>query len=82
MSSSINSYPRKCDINGISCGGEKWFDLKHIFETIDQKLNKTEKYFKSFHLNNTEVYELKENTFYEITFDEINKRKRFEFYVN
>ncbi len=34
-------------------------------------MNKSEKHFKQFYLNNTAITELEENTFFEITFDEI-----------
>ncbi len=64
--------PCKCDANGISCGGNDWINLKNIFKANDQKLNESEKHFKKFYLNNTAITELEENTFYEITFDEIH----------
>ncbi len=64
--------PCKCDTNGISCGGNDVINLKNIFKSIDQKLNESEKHFKKFYLNNTAITESKENTFYEITFNEIH----------
>ncbi len=45
--------------------------MKHIFEAIDEKLKSNEKHFKRFYFNNTAITELEENTFYEITFEEI-----------
>jgi hypothetical protein len=64
--------PCKCDTNGISCGGNDVINLKNIFNAIDQKLSENEKHFAQFYLNNTAITELEENTFYEITFDEIH----------
>jgi hypothetical protein len=63
--------PCKCNAYGISCGGNEWYNLKHIFKAIDQRLKNNEKHFNQFELNNTAITELEENTFYEITFDEI-----------
>ncbi len=63
--------PCICNATGISCAGNEVFNLKHIFEAMDQKLNKSEKHFKQFQLSNTAIAQLEENTFYEITFDEI-----------
>ncbi len=45
--------------------------MKHVFEAIDEKLKSNEKNFKRFYFNNTAITELEENTFYEITFEEI-----------
>jgi hypothetical protein len=45
--------------------------LKQIFEAIDEELKSNEKHFKRFYFNNTAITELEENTFYEITFEEI-----------
>jgi hypothetical protein len=64
--------PCKCNENRISCGGNEWYNLKHVFQTIDQKLEKNEKKFKQFNLTNTEISEIEANTFFGITFDEIN----------
>ncbi len=63
--------PCKCNENGIFCGGNDVFNLKHIFEAIDSELNDNEKHFKQFFLNNTAITELEENTFHNITFDQI-----------
>jgi hypothetical protein len=63
--------PCKCNETGIFCGGNDVLNLKHIFEAIDSELKDNEKHFKQFFLNNTAITELEENTFYEITFDEI-----------
>ncbi len=63
--------PCKCENNDyISCAGNQVLNLKHVFETIDQKSN-INKQFKRFTLSNTAITELEENTFYGITFDEI-----------
>jgi len=64
--------PCKCDESGIKCGGTDAFNLKHVFENIDQNLGKNEKHFEQFYLNNTAITEIEENTFLEVTFDEIN----------
>jgi hypothetical protein len=42
-----------------------------MFEAIDQTQADNEKHFKQFYLNNSVITELEENTFYEITFDDI-----------
>ena len=51
--------------------GKQDRDLVKIFQTLEKNLNKTQKHFKGFHLNNTFITELKENTFSDITFDYI-----------
>jgi hypothetical protein len=43
-----------------------------MFQKIDQELADNQKSFKKFYLNNTAITELEENTFFEITFEEIN----------
>ena len=63
--------PCVCEDNGIICGGHSDIDLVNIFQTLEKYLTKSEKHFKGFHLNNTFITELKENTFKDITFDEI-----------
>jgi hypothetical protein len=68
--------PCTCDAKGISCGGNNAFNLKRIFEDIDQKLDKKDKHFKEFYLNKTAIEEIEENTFFEVTFDEICTRLR------
>jgi hypothetical protein len=42
-----------------------------MFSKICQILTENEKHFKQFYLNNTAITELEENTFLEITFNEI-----------
>ncbi len=72
-------YPCKCanvtDGDGagdaVTCGGTDALNLKHVFENIDQSLGENEKHFKQFYLNNTAITEIEENTFFEVTFDEI-----------
>jgi hypothetical protein len=63
--------PCICDESGISCYGNHSLNLKHVFENITQNLGQNEKHFKRFFLNNTAITEIEENTFFEITFDEI-----------
>jgi hypothetical protein len=63
--------PCKCDENGIKCGGNNALNLKHVFENINQNLGENDKHFKQFYLNNTVITEIEENTFFEVTFDEI-----------
>ncbi len=55
----------------ISCGGNENFDLKFFFEKLSQQLKREEKIFYKFYLNNTSITDLKENTFSDITFEEI-----------
>jgi hypothetical protein len=71
MSGTRNFKACKCNENEIYCSGSEWFNLKHVFEAIDEKLKSNEKNFKRFYFNNTAITELEENTFYEITFEEI-----------
>ncbi len=65
-------HPCKCDKNFITCGGTDALNLKHVFENIDQNLGENEKHFKQFWLNNTAITEIEENTFFEVTFDDIS----------
>ena len=44
-------------------------DLNKIFSILSQKLPKSQKQLNVFRLNNTLIYELKENTFQDIVFD-------------
>ena len=64
--------PCVCEDNGIICGGHSDIDLVNIFQTLEMNLNESEKQYKSFSLSNTFITELKENTFKDITFDEIS----------
>ena len=64
--------PCVCEDNGaIKCGGHSDIDLVNIFQTLEKNLTKSEKLFNSFHLSNTFINEIKENTFKDITFYEI-----------
>jgi hypothetical protein len=63
--------PCRCNAIGIYYGDNEKLNLKHIFEYVNQVLPDNEKHFNKFYLNNTAITELEENTFYEITFDEI-----------
>jgi hypothetical protein len=65
-------HPCKCDESGISCGGTDFLNLKRIFENINQNLGENEKHFKQFSLGNAAINEIEENTFFEVTFDEIS----------
>ena len=56
----------------IYCGGNTDIDLKSIFHNFSKQLSNNEKHFKTFYLNNTYIKALEENTFSEITFDEID----------
>ena len=55
----------------IRCEGKESLDLVKVFGNLDKTLNETEKQFSVFHSSNTAITELKENTFRDITFDEI-----------
>jgi hypothetical protein len=64
-------YPCICNEYGISCGGNNSLNLKSVFQSINQNLGQNEKHFKIFALYNVAITEIEENTFFEITFDEI-----------
>ncbi len=64
--------PCVCSNDEISCGGNDMINLKNMFQKIDQVLADNQKNFKKFYLNNTAITELEENTFFELTFEEIN----------
>ena len=66
--------PCFCIYDSINCGGNHDIDLVKIFETLSKHLTETKsgKRFNGFHLNNTFITELKENTFSDITFGGIN----------
>ena len=55
----------------ISCIGTQIIDLGKLFENLSQNLSQSEKQFYSFHLQNTAITELKDNTFKDITFEAI-----------
>ena len=55
----------------IFCGGKTDIDLKSIFHNFSKQLSNNEKHFETFHLNNSYIKVLEENTFDEITFDTI-----------
>jgi hypothetical protein len=63
--------PCNCDNEVILCGGNQYYNLKHLFESLSNELTDDKKHFKRFYFNNTAITELKENTFYDLTFDEI-----------
>ena len=64
--------PCVCEDNGIKCVDNSEIDLVNIFQSLEKNLTKSEKHFKSFHfMENTFINELVENTFKDITFDEI-----------
>ena len=56
----------------IYCGGNTDIDLKAMFHNFSKQSSDDEKNFKKFYLNNTYIKVLEENTFDEITFDEID----------
>ncbi len=64
--------PCICSNDEISCGGNDMINLKFIFQKVDQVLADNQKDFKKFYLNNTAITELEENTFFKLTFEEIN----------
>ena len=64
--------PCICKNNGIICGGHSDIDLVNIFQTLEKKLTTNEKHFDFFQLSDTLITELKENTFKDITFDQIS----------
>ncbi len=57
--------------NTIKCGGNDIFQLKEVFIEISNNLNKSDKHFETFVLNNTAIVELLNNTFNDITFRNI-----------
>ncbi len=63
--------PCKCLDIGIICKGNEILNLKQVFQTLSRVMAKNEKHFKGFELMQTNLEELEENTFYDITFDEI-----------
>jgi Leucine-rich repeat (LRR) protein len=64
--------PCTCDENNnIHCGGSNSIELKTIFHQMSTKLENGKKHFNGFSLNNTLIKELTENTFEDITFDEV-----------
>ena len=63
--------PCVCTDNAIVCSGKSNIDLVNIFQKLEKNLTKSEKHFKRFQLSNTFITELKENTFKDITFNEI-----------
>ena len=63
--------PCSCEDDNITCIAYEDIDLVKIFQTLGKQLPKTGKHFKQFYLSNDFITELKENTFSDITFDEI-----------
>ncbi len=64
--------PCTCNEDVIHCGGNETLHLKLIFQQLNIELEDSKKHFKQFHLNNTAISELPENTFGDITFDTID----------
>ena len=64
--------PCTCNSGCIYCVGNEDIDLVKIFQTLENNLTKNEKHFNEFYLSNTFITELKENTFSDITFDNIH----------
>ena len=63
--------PCKCENDVIICGGNDIYDLKMVFDSMSLHLSDEKKHFKKLFINNTAITELKRNTFYDLTFDEI-----------
>ena len=64
--------PCSCNKDMIICGNRfQALDLVQIFQKLGKQLPKTGKHFNEFHLTNSLITELKENTFSDITFDTI-----------
>ena len=65
--------PCVCDENWtIACDGTQITVevLDKVFQTLSKNLNQTERHLKSFHLSNSSITELKDNTFKDITFED------------
>ena len=56
----------------LICSGNHTLDLVKVFQTLSHSLKGSEKHINIFHLNSTSVKELRENTFKDITFDEVS----------
>ena len=69
--SSIKPCKFMANDQAIFCGGNTDIDLKAMFHNFSKQLSDNEKHFKKFYLSNTYIKVLEENTFDEITFDEI-----------
>ena len=63
--------PCTCNYGHIYCAVKDDIDLVKVFQTLEKNLTKEEKHFKEINLSNSFITELKENTFSDITFDEI-----------
>jgi hypothetical protein len=63
--------PCECNEDIIQCIGNDIINLKHIFDSLSQHLPDEKKHYKKFYLNNTAINEIEENTFFDLTFDEI-----------
>ena len=55
----------------LICGGEENYDMKQIFVNISHQLEGEVKNFTKFYFNNTVITEFKENTTFDIIFEEI-----------
>ncbi len=68
----------ECDVqypNVIICDTDQNFDIKEEFQRISLNLTNNEKHFTEFRLWNAPINELPENTFADITFNEIGIHK-------
>ena len=64
--------PCFCEQGAIICKDNSIIDLEDIFRRLSKSYNEREKHFDAFYLDNTLNEELVENTFRDITFDEIH----------
>ena len=53
----------------LECGGDSFYDLEQVFSNISKRSSVTN--FRAFYITNTAITELKNNTFKDITFDQI-----------
>ena len=56
----------------IKCEANEDMDLVKWFQTLENKLQRTQRHFNEFQFSSDYNTELKENTFSDITFDRIN----------
>ncbi|CAG2102351.1 unnamed protein product, partial [Medioppia subpectinata] len=60
-----------CQYNYIECYGDNDFDLAEMFKKLSQTLEPEQKHFHRFKFSNTNVTEIKANTFMDIVFSQI-----------
>jgi hypothetical protein len=68
----------ECDVqypNTVNCDTDQSFDIKEELQRISQNLTDSVKHFTEFRLSNAPINELPENTFADITFNEIGIHK-------